>query len=88
MRKPSATTDQAYLDAIKAHTEALRENTAALAGLGGLAPAAAEPLGCCTISAPGVRDRQVEQVTRAECFRRAYAIPGGVPHWNEGDCFA
>jgi hypothetical protein len=86
MKKPSATIDQAYLEAIKAHTEALRENTAALTGLGGHAAAAAGPTGCCTISAPGVRDRQIEKVTQAQCVLIARAIPGAVPHWIEGDC--
>jgi hypothetical protein len=86
MKKPVDRAEQSYIDAINAHTTALRENTAALQNFGALAAAAGGPTGCCTISAPGVADRQVSKVTRTQCFILAHAIPGGVPHWVEGDC--
>jgi hypothetical protein len=42
-------------------------------------------LGCCTIVVPGVRNRSVPHVTRAQCTilgKRA----GGVGQWNKGEC--
>jgi kumamolisin len=48
--------------------------------------ASGAPTGCCTIAAPGQRDRDVPGVTEAECEAIANAQPGAVPHWVQGAC--
>jgi hypothetical protein len=48
--------------------------------------AAAFPKGCCTITAPGVKDRQIPGVTQAECNSIAATHPGSVGQWVEGAC--
>jgi hypothetical protein len=48
--------------------------------------AAAHPKGCCTIAAPGVPDRDIPGVTKAECDAIADAHPGSVANWVEGSC--
>jgi len=49
-------------------------------------PLAPAPTGCCTISAPGVPDRDTPDITEAECNSMANAQPGAVAHWVKGDC--
>jgi kumamolisin len=50
------------------------------------AAAAADSTGCCTISAPGVPDRDIPGVTQAECDAIANSQPGAVAHWVKGSC--
>jgi len=52
----------------------------------GVAKGTAAPTGCCTISAPGVPDRDIPGVTQVECTAIANAQPGAVAHWVKGDC--
>lgn len=44
------------------------------------------PKGCCTISAPGVADRDIPGVTESECNAIANTQPGAVAHWVSGEC--
>jgi kumamolisin len=51
-----------------------------------LAGPAAVQTGCCTLSAPGVADRQVPGLTQSECIAIQDSHPGTVAHWNPGSC--
>jgi hypothetical protein len=45
-----------------------------------------EETGCCTISAPGIPDRDIPGITKAECEAIANRQPGAVAHWVKGEC--
>jgi len=49
-------------------------------------PAAAEPTGCCTISAPGKPDKEYPNLTEAQCEELANSIPGAAFQWVQGEC--
>jgi len=49
-------------------------------------PASAVAKGCCTIESPGAADRDVGNVTQAECTAIQNAHPGSVTHWVKGSC--
>ena len=49
-------------------------------------PRAAVTTGCCTIAAPGLPDRDIPNVTEAECDAIANLQPGAVAHWVSGSC--
>jgi hypothetical protein len=49
-------------------------------------PASAAAKGCCTIESPGGPDRDVENITQAECTAIQNAHQGSVTHWVKGSC--
>ena len=48
--------------------------------------ASAAPKGCCTISSEGAPDRDIPNITEAECDAIAIAHPESATHWEKGSC--
>src|ERR1700733_159283 len=48
--------------------------------------AAAGPKGCCVIAQPGVGNRHISGLTKAECNAIQGSHPGTVTHWIAGSC--
>lgn len=48
--------------------------------------AAAAPKGCCVIETEGAPDRNIPNLTEAECDAIQTAHPDTATHWFQGDC--